>query len=353
MMRTPMRLLAMPSRTPFFGSLFRAKNAFRASPRASGSRNSPPTMTPCGERIARDLMELGDTVVRDARGGELRRADLQADETLGLVAALLLAARLAARRELRKAGLRQGELALPERRALRLRKLERLGIGDLLAGERELLLPERGLRLLRRLRGLRLLRRLRLARERDVLLPERNLRGGRLELRQVGGRDRRVDDGHGLDGNGVEGNGCGRQLGLREPRLGDGDGVRLDGKPLLRSGGLGRGRREGCVLDRRRWREHRCRRRLGRGRGDGRRRRLGDRLRIGHRRDVCLGELDRLGDLEGRRLAGDRSRRFLREPLDFTLDLRLAGERDLLLQERLLPGFGGTLGRVLAASACA
>src|SRR5579884_1083406 len=44
--RTPILFEAIPSRTPFFGSLCRAKNAFSASPSASGSRSSPATTTP-------------------------------------------------------------------------------------------------------------------------------------------------------------------------------------------------------------------------------------------------------------------------------------------------------------------
>ena len=44
--RTPMRLLAMPRRTPFFGSLCLAKKSLSASASASGSRNSPPTTIP-------------------------------------------------------------------------------------------------------------------------------------------------------------------------------------------------------------------------------------------------------------------------------------------------------------------
>src|SRR5438445_11227886 len=44
--RTPMRLLAMPSRTPLRGNLCFAKKTFSASPSASGSRNSPPTTMP-------------------------------------------------------------------------------------------------------------------------------------------------------------------------------------------------------------------------------------------------------------------------------------------------------------------
>ena len=85
-----MRLLAMPSLTPFFGSLLRAKKPLSASPSASGSRSSPPTTIPAGEHFARELLHLGDAVVRDARGGELRRADLQADELLDRVTALPL-----------------------------------------------------------------------------------------------------------------------------------------------------------------------------------------------------------------------------------------------------------------------
>src|SRR5256714_1773181 len=46
MMRTPIRLLAMPRRTPLRGSLCRAKKIFSAVPSASGSRSSPPTTTP-------------------------------------------------------------------------------------------------------------------------------------------------------------------------------------------------------------------------------------------------------------------------------------------------------------------
>ena len=45
-MRTPMRLLAMPRRTFFRGSLLRAKNCLSATASASGSRTSPPTTTP-------------------------------------------------------------------------------------------------------------------------------------------------------------------------------------------------------------------------------------------------------------------------------------------------------------------
>ena len=41
------------------------------------------------KRLARDLLQLGDAVVRDAGGSELRGADLQPDEALRLVAALL------------------------------------------------------------------------------------------------------------------------------------------------------------------------------------------------------------------------------------------------------------------------
>ena len=79
--RTPMRLLAMPSRTPFFGSLCFAKSSFSASARPSMSRSSPPTTTPSGERSrARPAGAAATPFVRDARGGDLRRADLQPDE---------------------------------------------------------------------------------------------------------------------------------------------------------------------------------------------------------------------------------------------------------------------------------
>ena len=44
--RTPIRLLASPSRTPRFGSLFCAKKSLSASASFSGSRSSPPTTIP-------------------------------------------------------------------------------------------------------------------------------------------------------------------------------------------------------------------------------------------------------------------------------------------------------------------
>ena len=49
--RTPMRLFAMPRRTPRFGSLCFAKSSLSAAARPSMSRNSPPTTTPSGRSI--------------------------------------------------------------------------------------------------------------------------------------------------------------------------------------------------------------------------------------------------------------------------------------------------------------
>src|SRR5207302_5116093 len=79
------------------------------------------------ERLARDLQQLRSAVVRNTRGCELRRADLQADEALRALGA-------AGRLDLR----------------LLLLALLRFGLlGSLLAflavAERELLLPERNL----------------------------------------------------------------------------------------------------------------------------------------------------------------------------------------------------------------
>ena len=93
---TPMRLLAMPRRTPRFGSLCFAKSSLSAAARPSMSRSSPPTTTPSGRSIARHLQELRRPVrVGDPRRSDLRRADLQPDEpSLALRGSLLLLRRL-------------------------------------------------------------------------------------------------------------------------------------------------------------------------------------------------------------------------------------------------------------------
>src|SRR5207248_2729839 len=109
-----------------------------------------------GKRIARELLELGDTVVRDARGCKLRRADLQADELLRAVTALGAAA-AAARGQLREREGWERDVALVQWRLRDDRQLARRqldGGSFRLAAERELLLPERRALLLRRARGL-------------------------------------------------------------------------------------------------------------------------------------------------------------------------------------------------------
>src|SRR5581483_278322 len=112
------------------------------------------------ERLACDLQKLGGAVVRNARGCELRRADLEPDVALRAVAA----GAAAAARERRQ---REREVALQERRLRRsgdgqhLRRRVRLDRGLRGALERELLLPERLPLCFRLLGGLRRLRRLR------------------------------------------------------------------------------------------------------------------------------------------------------------------------------------------------
>src|SRR5581483_27732 len=125
-------------------------------------------------------------VVDDARGRELRRADLQPDEALDLMVPAGMC-RLGRR-------LREGDLDVAEPRP-----------GLALALRLRLLL---GLRLLRLLLGLRLLR-LRLA---DLTLPE-----GHLGLGLVDSRSRRWRHRHG--GRRDLGERLGRELRPREPRL--------------------------------------------------------------------------------------------------------------------------------------
>src|SRR4029079_12481307 len=95
-MRTPIRLLAIPSLTPWRGSLCLRKNARSSSARSSGSRSPAPTTIPLGKSAPRTpahdpvggalagaLEELGGAFVHDPRGRELRAADLEADHSLG------------------------------------------------------------------------------------------------------------------------------------------------------------------------------------------------------------------------------------------------------------------------------
>src|SRR3954470_2051979 len=157
------------------------------------------------ERGACDLQELGRAVVRDARGRELRSADLEACDALCAAAA-------ARRLDL-----------------LRFRRLRRLRF--------LLLLVLRLLRLLGRTLGLRLLLLLASA-EREILLPERHLRL-RLERRQLLGGHRRVHTGRGrgnLSGDGVDRSGLVRGVDDRI-RLGGGARERGFGRPrrLLRN----------------------------------------------------------------------------------------------------------------------
>ena len=65
--RTPMRLLAMPRRTPWCGSLCCLKKALSASASASGSRSSPPTTIPGSRSCLSDLDELGDAPLLTTR----------------------------------------------------------------------------------------------------------------------------------------------------------------------------------------------------------------------------------------------------------------------------------------------
>ena len=62
--RTPIRLLAIPSRTPRFGSLCAAKNAFSATASASGSRSSPLTTIPCSSGTRAACRSSGDSALR-------------------------------------------------------------------------------------------------------------------------------------------------------------------------------------------------------------------------------------------------------------------------------------------------
>ena len=151
--RTPMRLLAMPSRMPFFGSLCFANISLSVSASVSMSRSSPPTTTPSGERCARDLVQLRRAaVVGDARGSDLRRADLEADDP-GLRDLLLLLTQLfgglgllsplaAAFGSFRLAI--ELQLALPDRRLLFLRLADGRRLGRLLrrTAELQLALPD-------------------------------------------------------------------------------------------------------------------------------------------------------------------------------------------------------------------
>src|SRR3954453_11510292 len=119
--RTPIRLLAMPSRTFFFGSLFAAKNAFNASERESGSRSSPATTMP-GARSARTTWVSSATPLFEMRAaaswepplfGEGGAAGggppaLEPGEPLHLMVAAL-AAGAGERRERREREPRQGE----------------------------------------------------------------------------------------------------------------------------------------------------------------------------------------------------------------------------------------------------
>ena len=75
-----MRLLAMPSRTPWRGSLCLREERLAAPRRALRLAQLAADDDPVLERLARDLDELRRAVVHDPRGRELRGADLQADE---------------------------------------------------------------------------------------------------------------------------------------------------------------------------------------------------------------------------------------------------------------------------------
>src|SRR5205814_7593 len=158
---------------------------------------------PLVELLARDLLELGMAVVGDASGRELRRADLQADDPLrelprGVALGLLgcgLALRLLRGLRLLLA-LGRLRLALPPRL---------LGLGGLLglrlALERDLLLEERGLRLLRGRRGrlCRLRYRLRLRRLQQRLAGGERVEAGGQPVHVDGRRrNRRLSLGRGL-----------------------------------------------------------------------------------------------------------------------------------------------------------
>src|SRR5262249_26237505 len=126
---------------------------------------------------ARDLHQLRGAVVREARGGNLRGADLQADEPLVLLRedATGLVALDAAR----------PRFEVRQRERLLLRRLGRVGAlcGGPALADRNLLAPERALGVAaRRLLSARYRRLRRLLLPAELLLPERNL------LRPVDGR---------------------------------------------------------------------------------------------------------------------------------------------------------------------
>jgi hypothetical protein len=80
--RTPIRLLAMPRRTPWRGSPLLAEEGTENVREQLGLAQLAADDEAVVELGARDLDELGDAVVDDARRGELGGADLEPDEAL-------------------------------------------------------------------------------------------------------------------------------------------------------------------------------------------------------------------------------------------------------------------------------
>ena len=68
---TPMRLFAMPRRTPRFGSLCFAKSSLSAEARPSMSRSSPPTTTPSGRSIRATCSSCGDPFEFETRAAAI------------------------------------------------------------------------------------------------------------------------------------------------------------------------------------------------------------------------------------------------------------------------------------------
>ena len=307
------------------------------------------------ERLAGELLHLGDAVVRDARGGELRRPDLQADELLDRVTALPAPLPPPDERvgsdgigndsffqkgSCGPAGTGAGDTAavpagapafLPPNDTCFFQKgtfgaagatsTGRAAVGAFAsaastdassAGDRALLLRpsetcffQNGVEAAFSLFsfdarfGLRRLRRLRLAGERELLLPEGPRRSRFGERRQLGRGNGRMDHDCGRLGHGG-------QLGSGEPRLGGLDG-RL-GRPGLRlrrdSGGNGRNRLGRDRLNGDRLRRDRL---VGRPARSTRRARDGGSYATGSRRDRLV--RNGLGRERRNDAGGDRRRR--------------------------------------------